>query len=150
MRRLLLLAVAVGGCGSSSPSDRLIGEWLFTNADGSGGIGLTFKADDTYVAAVLVATSASSLNGQIETGNYSATASAVTFTPRQSSCPGPDRVDTESYSFSGMDLVMAGGSTVITFAPNNASSSTTTVVLTTGCFDSTGAFTSGPVAPVSN
>jgi hypothetical protein len=149
MKTLLLLVV--GGCGSSSSfSNRLVGDWLFTNADGSGGVALTLKADDTYVASILTTTSASSLDAQVEDGNYSSASTTITFTPTKSSCPGPDPADTESYSFAGANLVIAGGSTVITFAPNNAPSSTTTAVLTAGCFDNTGAFTASPVAPVTN
>jgi hypothetical protein len=151
MRTAIVVVVLVGlcGCGSKTPQESLVGSWLFTSADGSGGIGVTFNADGTYGAVTLVLTSTASADTEIEKGTYSATASSLTSMPTQWSCPGPDSISTVSYSFAGGNLVLTSPNDIVTFAPNNATSGST-IALEIGCFDANGAFTAEPLAPVTN
>jgi hypothetical protein len=160
MARALVVAMVCGvlgsnGCGggSSSGSNRLVGDWLFENADQSGGLALNINGDGTYEAGPLVITSVSATSGtanvQVEDGVWTATATEITMTPNKSSCPGPDPASTLSYSFLGANLAITTPSGLITFAPNNGTTSQT-IALTTGCFDQNGNFTAAPVAPVSN
>ena len=160
MARALVVAMVCGvlgssGCGggSSSGSARLVGDWLFENADQSGGVALNISGDGTYEAGPLVVTSVSATSGtanvQVEDGVWTATATEITTTPTKLSCPGPDPASTLSYTFVGTNLAITTPSGLITFAPNNGTGSQT-IALTTGCFDQNGNFTAGPVVPVSN
>jgi hypothetical protein len=146
-------AVGCGGA-SSSGSNRLVGDWIFANADQTGGLALNIAADGTYEAGPLVITSVSATSGtanvQVEDGVWTATAKEITMTPTKSSCPGPDPASTLPYSFLGANLAITIPTGLITFAPNNGPPSSQTIALTTGCFDQNGNFTAAPVAAVTN
>jgi hypothetical protein len=145
--------VGCGG-GSSSPGDRLVGDWLFTNADQTGGVFLDISADGTYADGPMVITSASATSGtanvEVEDGVWTATDTEITMRPTKWSCPGPDSVSTLRYSYLGANLALTTPNGVITFAPNNGPPTSQTIVLTTGCFAQDGTFTPAPVSPVSN
>jgi len=150
MKRAFVLLALVCGCGSSSPGDRLDGDWLFTNAEQTGGIALSFKGS-SYSVASMVLTSSSSFEASVDKGTFAATDSTIAMTPTQSSCPGPDPASVVNYRFVGSSLALSDSSgTTVTFAPNNGPSGSTTVVIQTGCFAQDGTFTPAPVAPVSN
>ena len=149
---VLVFVIGCGGGGGSAAS-RLDGSWLFTSPNGVG-VGAIFSPDDTYVAMVIVVTAAGqnsgSLEMQVEKGRFSVSGDQLTSTPTHWTCPGPDPIDTATFSFSGQDLVISSPTGFITFAPNNAPTSTATITATLGCFDANGAFTASPLAPVTN
>ncbi len=53
---------------------------------------MTFRSDGTYVFSILEFTSPNSADAVVETGTFTTSGSAVTFTPQQWSCPGPDPI----------------------------------------------------------
>jgi hypothetical protein len=151
----ILATIGVGlslvGCGggSQTPQERLIGNWIYSNADGTVGEDIDVKSDGTYVLSVIQVTSATSGNVQEERGTYVATDSQVTTTPQEWSCPGPDPVSTMQYSFSGDILVISGPTGLLSLNPNTAPASSG-VAITFGCFQSDGSFVAEALAPVSN
>jgi hypothetical protein len=152
MRTLILLAglVSIVGCGgSSSPGDRLVGNWLYVASSGNAGIAADYSSNGTYVAALMVLTSTTTAEAQVEKGTYSVSGDQLTSVPTEWTCPGPDAIDTATFSFSGSDLLISTSSGVIALTPNTAPVDTS-FVLTYGCFDSSGNFTASPLAPVSN
>src|SRR6185295_3373010 len=95
---LLLGAIGCGGGGDPTPADRLQGNWLFADADGLTGVGLTFDGSD-YVAFLMGLTSTNTANAEVERGGFDASTTQITFTPREWSCPGPDAIYALSYRF---------------------------------------------------
>ena len=145
---LVVLVLGVLGCGgSSSPKDRLVGDWLFIDAAHGGSIGVTFSNDGTYVAWATRAPSGPS-NASMERGNYDATDNSVKNSPTEWTCRGSYPTYTETYSFSGQSLVVVDVTGLITFVPDNAPAPMAD--LTLGCFDMNGNFTPSPFAPVTN
>jgi hypothetical protein len=145
----LLGSVGCGGGGSSTPEEKLVGDWIIENDSTGVGLALDISADGTYVGALLALTNTNppSANAQVEHGNWSATASSLTLTPTQWSCTGADPADTEPYSFSGGSLVISTSSGITTLAPNNTPA-TGMFSITYGCFDANGNFTQHPLGPV--
>jgi hypothetical protein len=143
------LVLFCSACGSSSPADKLVGNWIYENADETAGIGATFRSDGTYTVVTLVLTSQNTGDAQVEDGSYVATDTSITTTPTEWTCPGPDPVSVVTYSFSGADLVATIGAQVFVMQPNNQPAQSS-FALTLGCFDSTGNFTAQALAPVSN
>jgi len=143
--------VGVVGVGSGAPQPS--GDWVFSSPDGTAGAALDLGPGDTYTVLIGTITSSgqnsATANAQVETGTFAVTGNQITFTPKQSTCPGPAPVRVDTYSFSGQNLVLAGPAGIVSFAPNN-SSSTATVGLTFGCFSDAGVFMASPLAPVSN
>jgi hypothetical protein len=84
---------------------------------------------------------------QVEIGAYTATDSAITFMPQQSTCPGPIAVTVQMYAVSGSALQIPNWSWAqslsSTFAPPNLS-------IDLGCYDAFGTFEAHALAPVSN
>jgi hypothetical protein len=153
MRKLVLL-VALGlaamGCGGvSSPQQDLIGDWIYIVNNGSSGAAVSYKADGTYVGSILVLTSTTTANAQVELGNYTATSNELTSVPTEWTCPGPDPASTVSYAISDGHLVVSTSSGIISFAQNTAPASTT-FTLTYGCMKPDGSFVASPLAPVTN
>ena len=146
---LAVLLATVAACGSNavSPQDRLMGKWLY--AGSSAGIGLEFDTNNTYKGQLLQETSATTGKDQVETGTFTATDTAITFTPQQSSCPGPIPVYFQDYSFNGDSLVLASSTGGMAFS-RNTSPPATNAIITFGCFQSDGSFVQAPLAPVSN
>lgn len=145
---LLALVVGCGGADQSTPEQQVVGSWLFTSADGNSGFGAVFKDDGTYTSAILVASSSTSAEAEVEKGTYSATDTQITFTPNEFSCAGPDAIYAAPYKVDGQSLVLTLGSNVVIMAPNTDPASSNGL-LQTGCFNA-GVFTPQAVAPVSN
>jgi len=142
-----LLAVACSSAsGGGSPS--LDGTWYYVNAAGTAGIGATFNQDGSYVAEDLALTSSTSANVRAEKGTFSVSGNAITLTPKESSCPGPDPIYHLSYSFQGSNLELAEPSGGVVLQPDTQTASN--AAITFGCFDSSGNFTPEPLAAVSN
>lgn len=142
------LAVAVlgllAGCGSSGGGDKLVGQWLYTSADGASGIGIAFRADGTYTTTILRATSGTTANTQVENGTYADLGSSVAFTPVEWSCTGMDTAETDAYSISGNTLSLVTVSGLISLTRNTAPAAGN-IILTTGCFTPDGAFAPHPI-----
>jgi len=157
MRQLAVLAcvlLAVGCGGSDPPSSRLEGKWLARDAtDATVGYGVNFLANGTYSKATAVVTAADqasnsgSVNLEEEDGTFSATQTLITFSPTQSTCPGPDPAYSLAYEFIGPNLTLVGTAGASTFAPNTATT-TATLAVRFGCYDSAGNFTVSPFAAV--
>jgi len=141
-------AVGCGG-GSDDPADKIVGDWLYVDAAGVQGLGISLKPDRTYTAIVLLLDSSTSGRGQVEKGVYTATDTTITMTPQQWTCVGPDRAETLSYTFSGVSLAITSGSkffnlTRVPQAPDMGA------MITLGCFLQDGSFVESPLAPVTN
>jgi hypothetical protein len=145
---LLTAACSSGSSSGSSGSNSIDGNWLYTDAAGTGGVGLTFNADGTYVLTELVETSSTSFNAQVEDGTFTVSGNTITETPQKSSCPGPVPVHQLTYSFQGSNLAVTDSSAVVVLQPNTATASNAAIVI--GCFDANNNFTAQPLAPVSN
>lgn len=160
MRRwLAVVFVAFVGCGDGSDAggpgvtvpppvqyaDRVLGNWLLDK--GTAGIGVNFIANNQYSIVVLAAAAdLGSFNTQLENGTYRANASVVTFTPAQSTCPGPHPPYGEMYSVTATSLTLSDASGALLFARNTSQGGS--AVATYGCFASDGTFTPSPLAPV--
>jgi hypothetical protein len=148
-----VLASMTGGCGGGSGAPSVDGSWIFENPDGVTALGLDIGPGDTYVGLTIAITSSTlnsaTANAQVVTGTFATEGSLITFTPRQWSCPGPDPVKVDTYSFAGQDLVLGGTGGFVLFAPNNASGAGS-AGLTFGCFSAAGVFTPEALAPVAN
>jgi hypothetical protein len=149
---LAVLASMTDGCGGGG-SAGLQGSWAFASPGGATGAGLYLESDDTYELAVVAVTSSGQNsetgNAQVEKGTFATAGSLITFTPRQSSCPGPDPVRADTYSFAGQDLILSGPGGILSFVPNNGPP-TGSVGVTFGCFSAAGVFTPEGLAPVAN
>jgi hypothetical protein len=110
-------------------------------------VGLTLKADDSYVFSLMQVTGAASADAEIEKGTYVADGKSLTMTPKEWSCPGPSGPSTVMYTMSGKNLVLSDSSGVISFSPNAAPSGS--IAIRIGCFDN-GTFTPRPLAPLGN
>ncbi len=133
---------------SSKSAPTLVGSWIEGNASNTYGTGVTFHADGTYVQSTLLQTSATTFDGQIETGIYTSTATTITQTPKTVSCPLADPPYTVNYSFDGANLVIATTSQTIVFVPNTSTGTTSSIAITDGCFDAMGHFTPSPIVQV--
>ncbi len=142
--------LALTSCSSSQDAaPSLYGNWLYTNAAGTSGIGATFKKDGTYVWTTLALTSQTSGNAEIETGTFRATGSTIVFTPQQYSCPGPYPPITWKYTLSSSALVFSFPTGAISMKPNNEPASDSFTVVF-GCFAKDGSFTKRELTPVTN
>ena|SRR5271166_4164305 len=118
--------------------------WIYTNSANTDGYILSLKRDGTYELQRFLRTAAGAANDEIETGTFSAAASALTFTPLQWSCRGADPAYTTPYALAGiyLDVTYVIGligihvDATADFAPQ------------VGCFAKSGAFTPSPLAPV--
>ena len=157
----LLIVVGCGGCGSSASTEsetaELTGSWVARDASNvAASYGFTFSLDGGYtrttmvVAATDQVASPGSANLAQESGVFTvSSADSISFAPTQSTCPGPIPVYALSYGFSGRVLVMGGVTGASSFSPDPMPA-TATPATTYGCYDSTGAFTAHPLAPVTN
>lgn len=143
---------AIAGCGGGAapaPSDRIVGDWLFQNADGSAGSALALKPTGAYSIGLIRVLSSSSVDLEEETGSYSATDSIISMTPSMSSCPGQHAAYVVTYKFVGSALVLTDSGVIVSFTPDTPGASGN-IVATFGCFQSDGSFSSSPLAPVSS
>jgi hypothetical protein len=124
-----------------------MGKWLY--AGSSAGIGLEFDTNYTYKAQLLQETSTTTGNDQAEVGTFAVTDTAITFTPQQSTCPGPVPVYADNYTFNGDSLVLAYSTGGMAFS-RNTTPPATNAIITFGCFQSDGSFVTSPLAAVSN
>ena len=141
------------GCASTTddvPPPDFHGDWLYYAGDGQG-MGVTFRADGTFVLVRVRLISETSGESEVQTGTFVSDDTSLTLTTTQWSCPGAPSPRTYGYSFRGASLVLADPSGVVslernTAADNGAGSFTTAI----GCFDrETGAFTARPLGPTS-
>jgi hypothetical protein len=148
---IVLAAVCfVPACSSSnSGAPSVDGNWLNVKTDGSGqGLGLDLKSDGTYALGFLVLTSSTSADAQVETGTFTAQNGTLTFTPQEWSCTGKDPSYSLPYQFSGSDLLVNTGTSIIALQPNT-STVMGSFVDTIGCFNTTfTSFTPQALAPV--
>jgi len=141
--------VAACSSGSPEPPPTLVGNWLYTAAQGQSGIGLTFTAEGTYSLSGIVLVSSTAAQAKVETGTYTSDATTITLTPKESSCPGPDPVEVDHYQFNGGALMLTSPSGVLVLQANTATASRS-FAIQTGCPDRQGNFTPAPLKPVAN
>lgn len=126
------------------PAEALSGTWAV--ASGSCAIGLTFASGMTYEHDVVCTLSSGASSGlQTEIGTYSATSSRLTFLAAKSTCAGTAKNYYLDYFVDGdrISLVYADGVEIMQrFSPSG------TALETFGCYDSTGGFNPGPLAPL--
>jgi hypothetical protein len=150
MKSLIALFL-LSGCSSSAAPSPLVGHWFY-DSGARHRIALDINADGTYAATTLQGTVASptAAEAQVETGTYAATDTAVTWTPKQSTCPGPAPVSMIHYTFNGDALLVSNGTSVATYQRQNAQA-TQGFDVVLGCFlAQNGAFVAAPLAPVPN
>ncbi len=142
----LLLPVALLACSSSAPPS-VFNTWYYSAPGSATGYGLTLNRDYTYVASTFAVTSSASGNAQVEKGTYSATATALTFTPTEWSCEQPtDPPYTVQWKEVGNSFEVAYPSGIIVYQVDTAGVSS--VAITYGCFDTNGNFFVSPLTPV--
>jgi|SRR5580692_8944109 hypothetical protein len=140
---LLTLAAA---CSSSPSTPSIYNTWIYTNADGTAGEGLTVKSNGTYVLQLLTLTSTSSAEDEAQTGTIVVGASTLAFTPQKWSCSGPYPAFTWTYTFDGDFLDVDTGTNVVSFSADTSSASNFDDEI--GCFGANGTFTESPLAPI--
>lgn len=153
MKTIIMIVIGVfclsgAGCGngSSSPSTPSIYDtWIYTNAEGTAGNGLTIKSDGTYVLQTIAVTSDTSAEDELQTGTVVVGASTLAFTPQESSCSGPFSAFTWSYSFDGNLLDVDTGTNVVGLSVDTSPPSSIDAEI--GCFAADGTFTESPLAP---
>lgn len=141
------------GCGSTSTSvpPKLQSNWIRTYADGNGATVIDIKSDNSYVFAILEATSDTSFNTQTETGQITVSGSTLTFTPQAWSCQEPtDPAYSAGFTLSGDSLSIAfpSGITVLKLNTASADGSSTGLSLRNGCFVGSDTFVASPLTPV--
>jgi hypothetical protein len=152
MRALLWAIVALGmGCGSA-PGEQLDGWWESINADGTIGVFVGFdRGKGTYAAQRIVLNYNDQHLGigddQVEVGAYTATDKAITFTPQQSTCPGPVVATVQMYAVSGRALQIRNWSWAQSLSGVFGAPS---LSLSLGCYNTGGGFDGYGLAPVSN
>lgn len=141
--RWMLLALALAGCGGSDPG--LDGTWVMvTNGCG---LGATFDTQaGTYVINQICALQGGGFGQELEAGEATIDGSSLTFVPKRASCPAHDHtVETDTYSFSAGDLVIASPNGVLVFRRAPPPSSTPGgASVANGCWDGD-AFTTHPL-----
>jgi hypothetical protein len=157
MRRVLFfvlpVVLVVGACSSGDdgedPISRegLLGHWMNTSLAGDGRVGLTFNSDGTYNRSILLLTSTTAADAEVETGMYVATDTHLTLLPQRWTCPSPAPVSMASYAVSGNDLIVTTPFENYSFAAS-ASPASSRFALRLGCFDFNGVLTPAPLAPV--
>ena len=134
----MVCAVAALGCGSSSDSASIYGDWL--RSVGGLVVGLTFEPDGTYSVKKMQVVSATAVNQQLETGTAVVESSSFSLTPSKWSCPEHSEPSFYAYSLDEDTLSVAGA----TYARNDAAPDAATV-FTVGCFSDDGAFRAYPL-----
>jgi hypothetical protein len=153
MRLVIVFVTVLVGCDGStteSPSQRLVGEWLFVFPSGERATAISLKSDATYSLSQIVVPTPTSREVEVENGTYTATSTAISVTPTEWSCSGPDPIMTFPYSFVGADLELTEPSGAITFKVDTEPPLSGLVMVETGCFSANGTFTQSVVAPVTN
>jgi hypothetical protein len=147
MRAFLMAMVVLAGCGGSGGANdaaELPGTWAV--GVGSCDIGMTFASGMTYehdIVCVLPNGASSGL--QTEIGTYSATGTRLTFLVAKATCPAAQKNYYVDYSIDGGRLVLIysdGVEVMERFSPSG------TALAAFGCYDSSGTFTPGPLAPL--
>jgi hypothetical protein len=145
----IVTLAACSSTGVAEGSPDLDGTWAYVSADGTQGLGATFRSDGTYELDPMVFPTSGTAQQRVETGTYSAAGSWITFTPHHSSCPGPDPVVTAPFRLNNGYLYLTAGSTEVALQ-RAATPAPATATVQIGCFDASGTFTAAPVAAVQN
>lgn len=151
---LALLVSVWAGCGSPAPN--IHGSWVYY-ASSSSAASVKLSDDGTFaiegIALTNVVTDANgnavsaSADVQKDTGTFTYDASSVSFSPLESSCASSPPFSA-SYTFRGDDLELTVPGGIIVYTPAPAPDQTVSLAETIGCFDSSGAFSPAPLAPV--
>jgi hypothetical protein len=149
---MMVLLAVVSSCGGSSrtPEERLVGYWSYSNPVGGNGIELQFTGT-TYMSRdwQLVSLTSTPAYQEVQTGEYSATDTEITYTPTSSTCPGPAPVYTGSYSFDEDRLAIVESTRAFTLVRRTGPASTDGTIFF-GCFQPDGSFVQSPFGPVGN
>lgn len=157
---VLALVVAVSGCGMATdplgsmppPSEDatakalMLGSWITSVGTGGCLLGDNFTSGGAYSVNVVCPRADGGFSLQQTNGSYVSDGYTVTLSAGSSSCPNAKKSASASLAVSIDSLTLTTPTGVLIFARNRAAPGTATA--TFGCFDSTGAFTQQPVAPI--
>jgi hypothetical protein len=149
MRTLLIAMYALGclaGCRSEGPT--VEGNWIYKSDDGAWALALDISGDE-YSSALMLATSGTSVNAQVEKGTYTMTDSALLLRPREWSCTGALPSYAVQYRLSGPTMVVTSNANIWVFERNTSGGPTSGLMLTTGC-DPLGDFVPMGLGPAGN
>jgi hypothetical protein len=153
---MMVLLAVLCSCGGDlkTPAERLVGHWDYSNPVGGNGIELQFTASsfgDTYMTRVweLFSLTGTAAYEEVETGEYAATDSQITFTPTSSTCPSPVPVYAASYTFDEDSLRIVEPTRAFTLV-RRAGGPSSGATIFSGCFQPDGSFVHSSFAPVTN
>jgi hypothetical protein len=146
MKTLIVFLAFLGCSNPPQESSSIVGDWIYTSPYGDSGIALALLEGDTFAWENLAL--AGQVNVEVHKGYYSTIGSHQLSLDRTiSSCPGDSR-STWTFGFSQNDnesMTLTNSSGVIAFARNHYNPLDQALVIF-GCFDSSGNFTSSPLA----
>jgi hypothetical protein len=138
MKRLLLAAMILGGCGGDGPS--LDGTWgVQVNQFCAGGWTFDTKGG-TYASELLCTLGGNRVGNELETGTATYGVDSLTVFPKRASCPTSEHVpEAINYSFDNGRLILTSTRAGVTFVLERVpEGGTATAVIVTGCADPTG------------
>jgi hypothetical protein len=146
---VVVVALLLAACGSDDSGSWYTGHWLYEDDDV--GVGLQLNEDGTYVAQILILTSANSAYDQIEGGRYTVNGNTLTLTPERSTCTVQD--DPEAFKVSSVQITRSGPQLLVVFEEGDIVSfgrlpstpAPANLVITTGCFLDGGDFVKRPI-----
>ena len=141
---MALGALLVMGCGTEAGNQgSVVGLWEAPSGS-SCTVAFDFRSDGTYSESLVCTLADGSLGIQVADGTFSTRAGTVTLMADEATCVGWSKLSAETYTISGTELTLSDSSGVTLLTHETSRSGTGTY----GCFESTGAFTVSPLAPL--
>lgn len=138
MRRWLIAAALLVGCGGSDPRDELAGtDWALTS--GSCADVVSFDESGGYTLGTGCPDGAA-IDMYVEGGEYQVSGSTLVFTAHTASCAVTTNVSTYRFNRVGSTLSVTDGTTALVFQRQTPGPGSGAAIVY-GCFDATGAFT---------
>jgi hypothetical protein len=147
LRVVALVGIVACSSSSSSGPPTPFGNWIYTNAANTAGVGITINENGTYSVLGLTLTSATTANSTEEIGSVVVTPNTISFTPQQSTCSAADPPYSATYSVTATTLDLSFPTVTLALHSNTAPASSD-FVLTLGCDDTSGTFVPQALAPV--
>lgn len=110
---LVILAIAVAGCGEKTPAEELDGTW--DTAAGSCALSAEFSGGARYTLSYGCLLQSGVFGDQVETGSYRADGRTLTTVPDTASCPSQSTPEAVPYVLNGdtLSIALSGGSAVL-------------------------------------